>query len=137
MPRPLIIFLFSLFLLSACTPNIPPSEPVEAIKIARDKWGVPHIFAPTDAEVAYGLAWAECEDDFVTLQEQMLAIRGQLGEVKGTDGITVDFGVKFMGLRETVDAHYATSIKGAFKKYLASFVAGINNFAASLKFNYL
>ena len=129
MPR-LLLFLLLLSLLAACTPNIPPSEPIESIKIARDKWGVPHIFAPTDAEVAYGLAWAECEDDFVTLQEQMLAIRGQLGEVKGKDGITVDFGVKFMGLRETVDAHFEAVIKGAFKKYLASFVAGINSYAA-------
>ena len=26
-----------------------------------DELGVPHIFAKTDAEVAYGLAWAEAE----------------------------------------------------------------------------
>ena len=28
------------------------------ITIARDSYGVPHIFAKTDAELAYGLAWA-------------------------------------------------------------------------------
>ena len=38
------------------------------ITIARDSFGVPHIFAPTDPEVAYGLAWAHAEDDFATLQ---------------------------------------------------------------------
>ena len=26
----------------------------ENIEIIRDKWGVPHIYAPTDVEVAYG-----------------------------------------------------------------------------------
>ena len=39
----------------------------ENIKIVRDKWGVPHIYAKTDPEVAYGLAWANAEDDFVGL----------------------------------------------------------------------
>ena len=33
------------------------------ITIARDSFGVPHVFAKTDAEVAYGLAWAHAEDD--------------------------------------------------------------------------
>ena len=39
------------------------------IDIVRDSFGVPHIFAKTDAEVAYGLAWAEAEDDFKSMQE--------------------------------------------------------------------
>ena len=39
------------------------------IEIVRDSFGVPHIFAKTDAEVAYGLAWAHAEDDFKSLQE--------------------------------------------------------------------
>ena len=37
------------------------------IDIVRDSFGVPHIFAKTDAEVAYGLAWAEAEDDFKSM----------------------------------------------------------------------
>ena len=39
----------------------------EKINIVRDQWGVPHIFAKTDAEVAYGLAYANAEDDFKTM----------------------------------------------------------------------
>ncbi len=31
--------------------------------ILRDTWGVPHIFGKTDADAAYGLAYAHCEDD--------------------------------------------------------------------------
>lgn len=34
------------------------------INIARDEWGVPHIFGNTDAEAAYGLAWSNAEDAF-------------------------------------------------------------------------
>ena len=28
------------------------------VEIVRDAYGVPHIFGKTDADVAYGLAWA-------------------------------------------------------------------------------
>jgi acyl-homoserine-lactone acylase len=41
----------------------------ERIDIVRDQYGIPHIFGKTDAEVAYGLAWANAEDDFNTIQE--------------------------------------------------------------------
>ena len=34
------------------------------IQIARDEFGVPHIFGQSDADAAYGLAWAHAEDDF-------------------------------------------------------------------------
>ena len=40
----------------------------DKITIARDSYGIPHIFAPTDPEVAYGLAYAHSEDDFKTIQ---------------------------------------------------------------------
>ena len=35
---------------------------VNNIEILRDSFGVPHIYAKTDAELAYGLAWAHSED---------------------------------------------------------------------------
>ena len=33
------------------------------IDIVRDQYGIPHIFAKTDAELAYGLAWANADDE--------------------------------------------------------------------------
>ena len=43
------------------------------VEIVRDNYGVPHIYGKTDADVAYGLAWAHSEDDFKTIQEAYLA----------------------------------------------------------------
>jgi acyl-homoserine-lactone acylase len=45
------------------TTQINPTE----VEIVRDAYGVPHIFAKTDAQVAYGLAWAHAEDVFKTI----------------------------------------------------------------------
>lgn len=117
-----------LLLIIGCSPK-PKGVEFTSIKIARDTYGVPHIIAKTDAEVAYGLAWAECEDDFVTLQELMAACKGMLGEIKGKDGLVADFGIKFMGLKEIADKKYKTDVTGKFKEYLESFVAGVNAYA--------
>ncbi|GJM36123.1 MAG: penicillin amidase [Saprospiraceae bacterium] len=122
------LVFFSLVLCFAC--SRPQGRLLTDIKIVRDEFGVPHIKAPTDREVAYGLAWAECEDDFRTLQEQMLAVRGLLGRVKGKEGIFIDFGVKFMGLREIVEQDYEQALSPEFKPVLQQFVAGVNNYAA-------
>jgi acyl-homoserine-lactone acylase len=46
------------------------------VEIVRDNYGVPHIYGKTDADVAYGLAWAHSEDDFKTIQEAYLAGNG-------------------------------------------------------------
>ena len=48
------------------------------IDIIRDAYGVPHVYAATDAEVAYGFAWAQSEDHFKLMQEAYLAGNGLL-----------------------------------------------------------
>ena len=123
-----LLYLFILALVFSCSSK-PVGKELLNIKIARDVYGVPHIMAKTDAEVAYGLAWAQCEDDFVTFQELMAACKGMLGEIKGKDGLVADFGIKFMGLKEIADKKYDTDVTGDFKKYLESFVAGVNAYA--------
>ena len=50
------------------------------VEIVRDNYGVPHIYGKTDADVAYGLAWAHSEDDFKTIQEAYLAGNGLLSK---------------------------------------------------------
>jgi acyl-homoserine-lactone acylase len=123
------VTLFCLLVFMVSCANAPLSEELSNIKIARDTYGVPHIIAKTDAEVAYGLAWVQCEDDFKTMQELMAACKGLLGEIKGKDGLVADFGIKFMGLKEIAETKYDTDVTGDFKKYLESFVAGVNTYA--------
>jgi acyl-homoserine-lactone acylase len=60
------------------------------VQILRDDWGVPHIFGVTDADVAYGLAYAHAEDDFLTIQQSLLAARGQLATVYGQEAAPND-----------------------------------------------
>lgn len=102
---------------------------VDSITIVRDSWGVPHIFAPTDAEVAYGLAWASCEDDFPTIQKALIMAKGMNGRVDGVEGAKIDYALGLLKVRETARKGFDSLASPAFRNYLTAFVAGVNRYA--------
>ena len=80
------------------------------ITIARDSYGVPHIFAKTDAELAYGLAWAHSEDDFKTIQQGYLAGNAILSKHIGIKGSGADFLSQIIRSEEIVEMDYEKKI---------------------------
>jgi acyl-homoserine lactone acylase PvdQ len=43
-----------------------------SVTIVRDEWGVPTVYGPTDAAVAFGLAWAQAEDNYWQIEEDYI-----------------------------------------------------------------
>ena len=80
----------------------------EDVEIIRDSYGVPHIYGKTDADTAYGLAWAHAEDNFSTIQKAYLAGNGILSQWNGKKGIGADFVAQFIQSSETVDRLFHT-----------------------------
>ncbi len=101
----------------------------EKILIARDTFGVPHIFAKTDAEVAYGLAWAHSEDNFADIQKNLLSSKGYCGWHEGKTGVLFDFGMQFLDIPETVESQFDTSFTPEFKKVMEGYIQGVNDYA--------
>ena len=101
---------------------------INNIEILRDSFGVPHIYAKTDAELAYGLAWAHSEDDFKTIQEAYLAGNGLLSKHIGLRGAPADFLTQLIRSDYVVDSLYNTIDKG-FMKIVEGYAQGINKFA--------
>ena len=99
--------------------------------IARDRFGVPHIHGRTDADAAYGLAWAHAEDDFQSIQENLLAAKGMLGRVKGKDGVLFDFGLQFLSIDSLVAARYEKDLSLGFRKVVEGYAQGLNAYAAA------
>ncbi len=108
------------------TAPIDPSR----ISIARDSFGVPHIYAPTDPETAYGLAWATAEDDFESMQHNMYAIHGRLSEVLGKEGAIADVVAFLIDVSGLVESRYDTHLGREYKALLEGYAAGINAYAA-------
>lgn len=104
---------------------------INNIDIVRDKWGVPHIFGKTDAETAYGLAWANAEDDFNTMQKLLLAVKGRLAEVDGKGGAVLDFLAFISGAEQVVNDNYDKTFSAGYKKVLEAYTAGLNAYAAA------
>lgn len=99
------------------------------IDIVRDQYGVPHIFAKTDAEVAFGLEWAAAEDDFETVQFLLMAAKCYLGYHLGVDGAKIDYAVQLMGLHKLVEEKYETEVSEDFKRVLEGAAQGANAYA--------
>ncbi len=100
----------------------------ENIDIVRDKYGVPHIYAQTDAEVAYGLAWANAEDDFITIQEAYLAGNAMLSQYMGLKGAPADFISQFIGSEELIDQNI-DDISNDYMKVVRGYAEGLNSYA--------
>ena len=98
------------------------------ITIARDSFGVPHVFAPTDPEVAYGIAWAHAEDDFETLQLVVLSGKEKLGTGLGRKGAEGDYVIKLLRIRKTVEEQWNT-LSPDFVALIKGYVAGLNAYA--------
>ena len=98
------------------------------IDIVRDSFGVPHIFAKTDAEVSYGLAWAEAEDDFASMQQFLLPAKCLMGTVLGKAGAAGDYAFALFRCREITDEKWNT-LSPDFIKLITGYVQGLNNYA--------
>jgi acyl-homoserine-lactone acylase len=98
------------------------------VEIVRDNYGVPHIYGKTDADVAYGLAWAHSEDDFKTIQEAYLAGNGLLSKHIGIKGAPVDFISQLIRSDYVVDSLFET-IDKKFMKIAEAYAQGFNKFA--------
>jgi penicillin amidase/acyl-homoserine-lactone acylase len=99
-------------------------------RIRRDTFGVPHISGPTDADVAFGLAYAHAEDDFATIQDVALATRGTLATEKGPKGAVTDYLVRLMRVWPTLNARYERDLPDDLKRVLSAYADGINAYAA-------
>ena len=100
------------------------------VRIKRDTFGVPHVIGPRDADVAFGLGFAQSEDDFVTLQQVALAARGQLAATEGRKAAVADYLVHFLRVWETVNAKYESDLPADVRKVLEAYTDGVNYYAA-------
>ncbi len=125
-----VYFIIFLILTAGCNFVHKHSDwDISQVEIARDEYGVPHIFGKTDSDVSYGLAWAHAEDDFGTIQMTVLAGKGLAGRVFGEQGAAIDFFVNLLETREIAKSKYEENISPEFKKVLEGYAAGLNDYA--------
>ena len=97
------------------------------VVIHRDEWGVPHIKASTDAAVAFGSAWAQCEDHFFQLEDTYIKALGRYSEVVGESGFRSDLEVALFDLVATSRRDFPMLPKH-IRRISEAFAAGYNDY---------
>ena len=97
--------------------------------IERDALGVPHIYGETNADMAFGLAYAQAEDGWEILEESLPYYRGQAAQFFGKDAAATDYLVKWLGFWQVIERDYDALLKPDTKEYLKAFAEGFNAFA--------
>jgi len=120
---------FTLVITTLCFYNVFSQINPDKIDIVRDEFGVPHVFAKTDAEVAYGLAWAHAEDDFETIQIGYLAGNNLLSKHLGNVGLGADFISQFIGSEDLFESKYDSDISSEYKNIVKAYALGLNSYA--------
>jgi penicillin G amidase len=67
------------------------------VEVLRDEWGIPHVFADTDAGAFYGLGYATAEDRGFQMTYSLRLVQGRLSEFVGE--------VRHLNRRETSVEH--------------------------------
>ena len=68
----------------------PAEEMARSVTIYRDVYGVPHVFAATDARCVFGFAYAQAEDNFAHLEDNFVRALGRAAEVHGEEALRDD-----------------------------------------------
>ena len=81
----------------------------QGITIIRDNWGIPHVYGKTDADVVFGVTYAQAEDDFNRVETNFINSMGRLAEAEGESAIYRDLRMKLFIDPVDIKAQYEKS----------------------------
>lgn len=98
------------------------------VTIYRDTYGIPHVYADTDADAAYGLGYAQAEDRLEDIYENTRIAIGQAAEFFGPDAVQSDYIMRVMENEAKCKAHYEQTADH-LKELSIAYIAGVEAFA--------
>lgn len=128
-----LLSVFFLILLTSCgseqssqtTETMEVTHQSQNVTIYRDEWGVPHIHGKTDGDTAFGMGYAQAEDNFEQLELGFIMGTGRLSEILGEDAVLADWVVHSFENNELSIRDYENATP-AVKALLDGYAAGIN-----------
>ena len=82
------ITIIALFLLAACTADQPDNS--RDVRIVRDQYGVPHVYAESIYGLYYGYGYAIAQDRLFQMEMARRSTQGTVAEVLGSDYVEYD-----------------------------------------------
>lgn len=107
----------------------------EKVEVLRDTWGIPHVFAETDAGAFYGLGFATAQDRAFQMTFNLRIIQGRLAEVVGErphgrrkeTAVHNDIKMRSFGFYRAAQA-VAKNLDAESRSLLEAYSAGVNRY---------
>jgi len=107
----------------------------EAVKIYRDDFGTPHIFAETNRGLFEAYGYTVAQDRLWQLELNRRAARGRLAEIFGPSTVNADRAVRITGYTDAeLDAQFAT-LTSEEQEIFDAYLAGINRYIGEIALN--
>ncbi len=97
----------------------------QRVTITRDDWGIPHVSGKSDADVVFGVMYAQAEDGFNRVETNLINAMGRLAEAEGEQEIYRDLRMKLFIDPGELRSHYANSPE-SLKSLMNAWAAGLN-----------
>ncbi|MDX1480490.1 MAG: acylase [Woeseiaceae bacterium] len=130
-----------LFAFTACSQDSGPAtesnpelerlaERAQRVTILRDDFGIPHVYAATDADAVFGLLYAQAEDDFPRVERNYYWAIGRLAEAEGEEALFSDLRARLYMTTDEAKAAYE-SAPDWLKELCIAFADGLNYYLAT------
>ena len=106
----------------------------DEVKIYRDEWGIPHIYASSLEDAFFAQGYAQAQDRLFELDLSRRAVRGELSEIFGESFLDTDKFFLSVGFYRAAEESEAVLSNDA-TNYLQSYADGVNAFISDNKNN--
>lgn len=97
------------------------------VKVIRDRWGVPHIYASTSEDLFMAQGYVHAQDRLWQMEFQRRAASGQLAELFGAVALDSDRFVRVLGFRRVAERE-VDSLDDETRRLAEAYVRGVNAF---------
>jgi acyl-homoserine lactone acylase PvdQ len=97
----------------------------KGVEIVKDTYGVPHIYAKTDADAVFGMLYVQCEEFFDKVESSLIGRLGRSAELEGENALSRDLWTHmFIDSTQAIELYKKTP--DWLKKLCDAHAAGIN-----------
>jgi acyl-homoserine lactone acylase PvdQ len=100
------------------------ADPSQSVTLYRDTWGVPHVYAQSEAAGAYGLGYAQAEDRLADIHDSVRTGLGRMAEAHGKKYLEQDYLMRLCR-NEPLAREYWKTAPAHLKEIVTAFTAGI------------
>lgn len=126
-----VVIFLGIRLLRQSLPRTDGTEQVtglnHSVKVYRDSFGVPHIFAQNEADLFFAMGYVVSQDRLWQMDLNRRAATGTLSEIFGTRTLETDKLIRTLGLPKIAN-QLTVNISAQAKEILMAYTAGINAF---------